>query len=156
MQFSAAGYSRSESSPPLTATVTLSNPVQSGVTLTVFSSAGTATATDRNLLGRLFRHGFEDAPVNAAVGSARMPPLSALRDLDAVARLAFVLDDAEGEAARVYVRLFDGRLQCALALRAPTGRLRLGAWQDRASEPTLHWSAAPGEHGWRLLQAGLR
>lgn len=114
------------------------------------------SATDTNLLDRLFRNGFEDATVNSASGSARMPALASLQTLDGVARIVFVLDDVDGEAARVYVRMFDGRLQYALALRGSAGRLRPAAWLEHAREPTLHWTATPTALGWRLQQADLR
>jgi len=106
------------------------------------------SASDLNLRNLLFADGFETATVTAAAGSYRLPSAALLRVLDGVARVVFVLDDANGQAARVYARVFNGQLQYALAQRAGSGVLRLGPWISYGAEPLLSWSAREGVRGW--------
>ena len=111
---------------------------------------GNNTATDTDLLDFLFRNGFEDPQVNAPAGSHRLPTLALRGSLDGVARVVYKLQDADGEALRVYARLFDGEVQYALAGRSSNGSLRLAGWQSFAGEATLTWSAREVTAGWRL------
>ncbi len=117
---------------------------------------GNNSATDTNLLEFLFRNGFEDPLVNAPTGAYRLPSVGLREALNEVARVVFVLDDANGEALRVYARLFNGEVQYALAGRASNGLLRLTAWRSFASEPTLSWTATAGDRGWVLQGVDLR
>ncbi|MFO1495898.1 MAG: Calx-beta domain-containing protein [Lysobacterales bacterium] len=114
------------------------------------------SASDLNKNEYIFRYGFEDPQVNAANGSFRLPG-SALRSLlGEVAIVVYRLDDARGEALRIYARQFDGRMQYALAVRNAQGQLRLGAWQNLDGDPQLSWSAASDVGGWVLSGASLR
>ncbi len=106
------------------------------------------SASDLNLRNLLFADGFEAITVTAASGSYRLPSAALLPVLDDTARVVFVLDDALGEAARIYARVFDGQLQYALAQRASSGVLRLGPWISYGAEPLLSWSASEGARGW--------
>lgn len=117
---------------------------------------GNNSASDTDIPEFLFRNGFESAIVNGPQGSQRLS-VSALRaSLDQVARVVYLLDDAEGEALRVYARLFDGEVQYALAGRSANGALRLGTWRTLPGDPLLTWTAAPVADGWRLVGAELR
>jgi hypothetical protein len=69
--------------------------------------------------------------------------------------VVYLLDDAEGQAARVYARVFDGQLQYALAQRASGGLLRLGPWIGYADEPQLRWSASEQARGWVVQSVSL-
>ncbi len=117
---------------------------------------GNNSATDTNLLELLFRNGFEAAAVNAPAGSYRLPSASLRGTLDEVAVVVYALDDANGEALRVYARAIDGEVQYALAMRNTQGLLRLGTWASYASDPLLTWTARPVAEGWVLDSAGLR
>ncbi len=117
---------------------------------------GNNSATDTNLLELLFRNGFEAAAVNAPAGSYRLPSASLRGTLDEVAVVVYALDDANGEALRVYARAIDGEVQYALAMRNTQGRLRLAAWASYASDPLLTWTARPVADGWVLDGAVLR
>jgi len=108
------------------------------------------SATDIDLLDFMFRNGFEDAQVNAQAGSQRLA-LAALRaGVSEQAISVLMLDDALGEAARVYVRQSDGAVQHALARRASNGLLRLEAWRELGADPTLSWTARSTSQGWVL------
>ena len=89
-------------------------------------------------------------------GSYRLPSLGLRGALDEAARVVYVLDDANGEALRVYARLFDGQVQYALAGRNSNGELRLAAWSSFAGEPTLSWTARQAATGWVLESVTLR
>ncbi len=117
---------------------------------------GNNSATDTNLLDRLFANGFESAAVNAQGGNFRLPGISLRSVLDEVALVVYRLDDANGEALRVYARVIDGELQFALATRNAQGRLRLGAWARYTGEPLLTWTARAVAEGWVLESAGLQ
>jgi uncharacterized repeat protein (TIGR01451 family) len=116
---------------------------------------GNNSATDTNVADELFANGFEDAMVNAASGSYRLPSLALRGVLDEVAVVVLRLDDARGEALRVYARVFAGQVQYALALRGNDQLLHLGAWHSFDGEPTLSWSAAPQQDTWVLQSAEL-
>ena len=111
---------------------------------------GNNSATDTDLLEFLFRNGFEDPIVNAPSGAYRLPSLTLRAALDETARVVYRLDDANGEALRVYARLIDGEVQYALAGRSGSGALRLAAWRSFAGEPTLTWNARQVADGWVL------
>jgi uncharacterized repeat protein (TIGR01451 family) len=111
---------------------------------------GNNSATDVDLLEFLFRNGFEDPIVNAATGSYRLPSLALRTALDETARVVYRLDDANGEALRVYARVFDDEVQYALAGRGSNGALRLAAWRSFEGEPTLTWTARAVADGWAL------
>ncbi|MCB0242445.1 MAG: hypothetical protein KDI12_03485, partial [Anaerolineae bacterium] len=96
----------------------------------------------------LFADGFEAATVTAATGTYRLPSAELQRALDATARVVYALDDANGQAARIYARVFNGQLQYALAQRASSGLLRLGPWIRHDAEPLLSWSASEAARGW--------
>jgi hypothetical protein len=117
---------------------------------------GNNSATDTNLLELLFRNGFEAAAVNAPAGSFRLPSVTLRGALDEVAVVVYVLDDAEGEALRVYARVIGSEVEYALATRNAQGRLRLGDWASYASDPLLTWTARPVAGGWVLDSAALR
>jgi uncharacterized repeat protein (TIGR01451 family) len=117
---------------------------------------GNNSATDTNLLELLFRNGFEAVAVNAPAGSFRLPSASLRGSLDEVAVVVYVLDDADGEALRVYARVIGDEVQYALAMRNGQGRLRLGAWASYADDPLLTWTARPVAEGWVLDSAALR
>lgn len=114
------------------------------------------TATDTDLLDELFRNGFESVAVSAPTGSYRLPSTALRAALNEVAIAVFRLDDANGEALRVYARLLDGQVQFALARRASSGTLRLAEWRSFAAEPTLIWTATAVEKGWVIENADLR
>jgi uncharacterized repeat protein (TIGR01451 family) len=113
------------------------------------------SASDLNLRNLLFGDGFEAATVNAASGSFALPSAALHAVLDETARVVYLLDDAEGQAARVYARVFDGQLQYALAQRASGGLLRLGPWVSYADEPQLRWSASEQARGWVVQSVSL-
>ncbi|MCB1629770.1 MAG: Ig-like domain repeat protein, partial [Xanthomonadales bacterium] len=93
-------------------------------------TSGNNSATDIDLLDPLFEDGFEDPAINGPNGSYQMPSLALRSVLDDIAIAVFVLDDAEGEALRVYARIWAGQVQYALAQRDPSGALRLAAWRS--------------------------
>jgi hypothetical protein len=117
---------------------------------------GNNSATDTDLADNLFANGFEDALVNAPNGRYVVPGTALRGVLDAVAVPVYTLDDARGEALRVYARVFDGQLQYALATRNDSGQLRLSAWASFASDPTLTWHAHAFASGWILDSAELQ
>jgi len=117
---------------------------------------GNNSATDTDLLDLLFRNGFENAAVNAAAGSFRLPGGALRGALDEVAVSVYALDDAEGEALRVYARVVDNELQYALAVRNSQGKLRLAAWASYNGDPLLTWTARAVGDGWVLEGAQLR
>ncbi len=117
---------------------------------------GNNSATDTDLLEFLFKNGFEDPIVNSQAGSYLLPTLALRAVLDDVARVVFVLDDANGLALRVYARVFDNQVQYALAIRDSQGKLRLGAWHSLNGDPTLNWTARQAVSGWVLHDAELR
>ncbi len=114
------------------------------------------SATDVDQLNTLFRNGFEGASVNAPSGSFVLPSAALRSALDSVALSVFRLDDEQGGALRIYARVFNGELEYALATRGSDGRMRLGAWQRFASEPTLRWTATRQGDGWVLQGATLQ
>jgi|CXWL01.1.fsa_nt_gi CSLREA domain-containing protein len=114
------------------------------------------SATDTDLLDYLFRNGFETVSVRAATGSFTLPSTALRTSLNEIAMSVFVLDDASGEALRVYARVFDGQLQYVLAQRDSSGYLRLSAWASYNDEPTLNWTANQVGDGWLLQSAVLR
>jgi uncharacterized repeat protein (TIGR01451 family) len=116
---------------------------------------GNNSASDLNLRNRLFADGFEATTVNAAFGSFALPSAALRAVVDATARAVFVLDDAQGEAARVYARVFDGQLQYALAQRDSQGRLRLGQWLSYSGDPQLRWTASEQARGWVVQSVSL-
>ncbi len=114
---------------------------------------GNNSASDTDVIDYLLRNGFEDALVNAASGSLRLP---ASRSVNADAAAVVVLDDANGIGARVYLRSIEGEVQYALATRGSNGLLRLGAWRSYAVTPTVHWTARPVATGWLLETVEMR
>lgn len=112
------------------------------------------SASDLNLRDPLFADGFEAATVNAASGSFVLPSAALHAVLDDTARVVYVLDDAQGQAARVYARVFDGQLQYALAQRSG-GLLRLGPWIGYPDEPQLRWNASEQARGWVVQSVRL-
>ncbi len=118
--------------------------------------SGNNSATDTDLLDYLFGNGFETVAVSAGTGSFALPRTDLRISLDEVAMSVYVLDDARGEALRVYARVFDGQLQYALAQRDSSGYLRLSAWASYIGEPSLNWTASQGDDGWLLESAELR
>jgi len=117
---------------------------------------GNNSATDIDLLDALFANGFENPAVSATAGSYRLPSLALRAALDEVARSVYQLDDAQGEALRVYARVWDGQVQFALARRAASGELRLAEWRAYSGEPLLSWNARSVSNGWVLDSADLR
>jgi hypothetical protein len=117
---------------------------------------GNNSASDTNLLELLFANGFEAAAVNAPAGSVRLSGAALRGSLDQVAVVVYALDDANGEALRVYARVIGDEVRYALALRNAQGRLRLGAWASYAGDPLLTWTARPVADGWVLDSAALR
>ncbi|MBK8067590.1 MAG: Ig-like domain repeat protein [Rhodanobacteraceae bacterium] len=117
---------------------------------------GNNSATDTDLLDGLFANGFEDPQVNAPTGSVRIPAIVLGRTLGDDATIVLRLTDANGEAVRVYARLHEAAIQYAVAKRAASGKLRLGAWAALPGEPTLSWSARQTAAGWMLETAELR
>ena len=117
---------------------------------------GNNSATDTNQIDFTFRNGFEDPLVSAPAGSVRVAGIELARSLGNDAQVVLSLDDAQGEALRVYARLHDNSLQYALAQRAGNGLLRLEAWSSLPGEPTLSWSARAVATGWVLESAQLR
>ncbi|MCB1629646.1 MAG: hypothetical protein KDI48_18085, partial [Xanthomonadales bacterium] len=113
------------------------------------------SASDLNRRNRLFADGFEPLTVSSAAGSLRLPSAALLPLLDGTARVIFVLDDAQVEAARVYARVFDGQLQYALARRDQGGLLWLGPWLAYSTEPLLSWSAVERAEGWVVQSVSL-
>jgi uncharacterized repeat protein (TIGR01451 family) len=113
-----------------------------------------ATAVSLNEL--LFADGFEAPLVTTRNGSYALP-MDGLRGLlDDVARILFVLDDANGHAARVYARVHAGQVQYALAERDEAGRLRLGTWLTISGDPQISWSARDSARGWVVEAVELR
>jgi uncharacterized repeat protein (TIGR01451 family) len=147
-------YGNAGSGPaPLTNTAEVRLPVDNTIEDPVTDNN---SATDTNVLEFLLKDGFEDAVVNAAAGSFRLPGVALRGALDQVAVSVYVLDDAQGEALRVYARVIDNQLQYAVATRNSQGRLRLGAWASYSSDPLLTWTARPVADGWVLESAELR
>jgi hypothetical protein len=70
--------------------------------------------------------------------------------------VVYLLDDANGEALRLYARVVGNEVQYALAMRDAQGRLRLGAWASYNGDPLLTWTARPVADGWLLDSAALR
>ena len=73
-----------------------------------------------------------------------------------MAVVVYRLNDAQGEALRVYARVLGGELQYALATRNQQGQLRLAAWRSYTSDPTLSWTARQAAGGWVVQTAELR
>ena len=119
-------------------------------------TSGNNSATDIDLLDPLFEDGFEDPAINGPNGSYQIPSLALRSVLDDIARAVFVLDDAEGEALRVYARIWAGQVQYALAQRDPSGALRLAAWRSYSDEPVLSWTAHDVDGGWVMDSTELR
>jgi uncharacterized repeat protein (TIGR01451 family) len=113
-----------------------------------------ATVVSLNQL--IFADGFEASLVSALNGSYTLP-VDGLRSLlDEVGRILFVLDDANGHAARVYARVHAGQLQYALAERDAAGKLRLGIWQTISGDPKISWTARESARGWVVESVELR
>ena len=146
-------YGNADGSPQIANTATLTLPADTTIE---DPALGNNSATDLNLLDRLFQNGFEDAVVNAAAGSFRLPGTALRGALDQVAIRVYSLSDAQGEALRVYARVIGGEMQYALATRDGQGRLRLAAWRSLAGDPTLTWTARQTADGWLLQGAELR
>jgi hypothetical protein len=85
-----------------------------------------------------------------------LPGLALRAAVDEVAVVVYRMDDARGEALRIYARQFDGRMQYALALRGTDGTLSLGVWQTQDGEPLLQWTARATDSGWVLEFALLQ
>jgi uncharacterized repeat protein (TIGR01451 family) len=113
-------------------------------------------AVDQNLMEALFADGFEAPQVQAPEGSLRLPTVDLATVLDGIARTVFVLTDRNGQAARVYARLYLGTVEYALARRGIDGRWTLGPWSAYAVEPTLSWSAQDIDGAWQLTRIDLR
>lgn len=113
------------------------------------------SASDLNHRNLLFADGFEAATVTAAKGIYRLPSATLLPLLDGTATVVFELDDAQGQAARIYARVFNGQLQYALAQRASDGLLSLGPWVSYSGEPLLSWNASEEARGWVVAVVGL-
>ncbi len=103
------------------------------------------------------RNGFEDALVNAASGSLRLP---ASRSVNAPTRRRWwCWTTPDGIGARVYLRSIEGEVQYALlATRGSNGLLRLGAWRSYAVNPDglQSWTARPVATGWLLETVEMR
>ena len=117
---------------------------------------GNNSATDTNRIEFVFQDGFEDAAVSRAAGDLRLPGIVLAQSLGEVAQVVQRLNDADGDALRVYARLHGDALQYALAMRGADGRLRLGAWTTLPGEPQLRWTARQSAKGWILQSAELR
>lgn len=119
------------------------------------ANPGNNSASDLNLRNLLFADGFEASTVNAASGNFALPSAALLPLLDGNARVVYQLDDAQGQAARVYARVIDGQIQYALAQRDSAGVLRLGSWVSYADEPQLSWNASEQAGGWVVQSVSL-
>lgn len=140
-QVNPASTSISVSGPPRTR---INTPTAFGFALAVSApGGGTPTGTVTLTSGSVNCQ----VSVPAAVSGCELS-FELLGVLDGIARVVFVLDDANGQAARIYARVFNGQLQYALAQRAGSGVLRLGPWISYGAEPLLSWSAREGARGW--------
>jgi len=119
------------------------------------TNLGNNSATDTDRTETLFRDGFESPAIAAPSGNYLLPALALRSALDEVARSVLELDDSRGVALRVYGRVFDGRLQFALAQRDASGFMRLGAWTAPLVEPSLKWTARAVGDGWVVDSARL-
>jgi len=117
---------------------------------------GNNSATVTSRFEHIFADGFEAALVMSADGSYTLTADGLSSLLDEVARILFVLDDANGHAARVYARVHAGGAQFALATRDSSGRLRMGNWQDVDSDMQLSWTARETARGWVVEGVALR
>jgi len=111
---------------------------------------------DTDLLDLLFHNGFEDALVNGLAGDRSIPAAALRASVGEEAIVVLMLDDAQGEAARVYMRQRGDTLQYALAQRASSGRLRLEAWRTVGADPGISWTARSTALGWVLETVVLR
>ena len=116
---------------------------------------GNQSQTDTNTLAPSFEHGFE-APAMAAASGQVQIPLALRGQAREVASVILSLDDAYGEALRVYARNFDGQWELALALRDRQGLWTLRPWQRASAAPTLLWTTDGSPGQWSLIDAELR
>lgn len=117
---------------------------------------GNQSQTDIDTLQLVFAHSFE-APGIASLGGEFIVPSLALNNwVREVATVVYQLDDAKGEALRIYGREFAGKIEFALATRDASGLWTLGGWQSFADEPRLSWTARAVEGGFLLESAQLR
>jgi len=99
-------------------------------------------------LGPIFANGFEAVLVRAKSGRYVLTSSGLLGLLDEREQILFVLDDAQGDAARIDVRVRHGQTEYALARRDGAGMLRPGVWQTIARDPELSWTARETSRGW--------
>jgi uncharacterized repeat protein (TIGR01451 family) len=118
--------------------------------------SGNNSATDTDVLEELFHDGFESPAVSAPMGNHRLPDAALRVSLDSVAIMVYALDDANGEALRVYARVHEGQMHYALALRDGNAAMRLAPWVSYGGEPTLNLTAHQLGQGWVLASAQLR
>ncbi|MCB1628229.1 MAG: DUF11 domain-containing protein, partial [Xanthomonadales bacterium] len=117
--------------------------------------AGNNSATDVDQIDFLFMNGFETTTLAAGSGSQTIPVLALLGDIGVVAEAVYALEDAQGMAVHVYVRVVDEQANVALAQRGHDGLLRLGPWLRITSDPVLSWRASETVDGWVLDSAAL-
>lgn len=113
------------------------------------------SASDLNTRNLLLADGFEAVTVSAASGSQLLPGAALRALVDATARAVLTLNDADGQAARVYARVFEGQLQYALAERQGNARLRLRTWRNYSADPQLRWTATAQPQGFVVLSVSL-
>jgi hypothetical protein len=118
------------------------------------------SATDTDLADAVFSNGFED-PVLRAIDNSigfEVLPLAQLQTLiDDTARVLFSINDANGEALRIYARrTATGEIELAIAMLNKDGVLQLGAWQLFAAiDVRLGYSATATNIGFVLQSARL-
>ncbi len=112
--------------------------------------------TDTDTLQLVFAHSFEAPSINQASGSFVIPSGALRGYAEPVAKVVYRLDDALGEALRVYSRTFEGELEFALATRDASGLWTLQEWKTYATEPQLSWTAQTRDFGYVLTAARLQ
>ena len=113
------------------------------------------SASDLNLGSLVFVDGFEAVAIGAETGSFSLPNAALLNELDEKAIVVIQLDDAYGEATRIYARSFDGQLQFALAQRDDNSLLTLGPWVRYEVAPVVNWRASEEVQGWVVQSVHL-
>ena len=98
---------------------------------------GNQSETDTDTLQLFFAHSFEAPGIDSLSGEFSLPAQALREWVRVVASVFYHLDDAKGEALRIYSREFEGKIEFALAIRDTSGLWTLGNWQTFAHEPRL-------------------